>query len=482
MTTQKNLSLPDRIWKFFASVTLAIILIAALALTSIVGTIIEQNAGYEKNIKVLSTFVGEGLAPAAYRIFDAMGFMNMYHSWWFLTLLSLFALNLTICSIDRLPRIWKLVTDPMIPLKENVLRNLAIRKEFTVSASLETAQSATEQVLKGHGFAFNTAPEDGGGTQVFGQKGGYSRLGVYVVHGSILVIFVGSIIGGIFGFKGGLNLPEGATSDVVYLYGSGSQVPLGFEVKCNWYETEFYGSSDQPKLFKSELSVIENGQEILRKWIRVNDPLVYKGVTFYQSSYGPISSPEDGYFVFRANTPGVEDETIWAKKNQPFQIPGTDIFATVVDFSPALGTNRQTGQLYTYTSSMNNPAVKMVFTREGKETLKPGWIWKRWPQTGKLTDEITLDFTHYWGAQFTGLQVRKDPGVWLVYLGCTLMSIALFVAFFMSHRKVWVRIESDRKQTRVLLGASASKNRHSFEKAVDKMVSELTVKSEGGNS
>jgi len=131
---------------------------------------------------------------------------------------------------------------------------------------------------------------------------------------------------------------------------------------------------------------------------------------------------------------------------------------------------------------MNNPAVKMLFTQDGKETLKPGWIWKRWPQTGKLTEEITLDFTHYWGSQFTGLQVRKDPGVWLVYLGCTLMSIALFVAFFMSHRKVWVRIEPDRKQTKVLMGASASKNRHSFEKAVDKMVSELIVKSEGGNS
>jgi len=481
MTTQKNQSLPDRIWKFFASVTLAIILIAALALTSIVGTIIEQNAGYEKNIKVLSTFVGESLAPAAYKLFDALGFMNMYHSWWFLTLLSLFALNLTICSIDRLPRIWKLVTDPMIPLKENVLRNLGIRKEFAVSAPAEQVQEVTQKVLKSHGFTSGTSQEDEGASQVYGQKGSYSRLGVYVVHASILIIFVGAIIGGMFGFKGGLNLPEGESSEVVYQYGSGNQIPLGFAVKCNWYETEFYGGSDQPKLFKSELSVFENGQEVLRKWIRVNDPLVYKGVTFYQSSYGPISSPREGFFVFTATTPGATGETVWARKNQPFQIPGTDIQATVVDFSPALTTNRQSGQLFTYTSSMNNPAVKMQFTRNGEPVLKPGWIWKRYPQTGKLAEGITLEFNHYWGAQFTGLQVRKDPGVWLVYLGCTLMSIALFVAFFMSHKKVWVRVVPDRKQTKILLGASAHKNRHSFEKAVDKMVSEMIGKSEGGN-
>jgi len=151
-----------------------------------------------------------------------------------------------------------------------------------------------------------------------------------------------------------------------------------------------------------------------------------------------------------------------------------------LDFSPALTTNRQTGQLFTYTNSMNSPAVKMRFSRNGQEVFKGGWIWKRWPQTSKLSEDISLEFVHYWGAQFTGLQVRRDPGVWLVYLGCILMSIALFVAFFISHRKVWVRLVSDKKQTRILIGASASKNRHAFEKVVDRMVGEMPGKFEGG--
>jgi len=481
MTSRKKKGLFDRVWAFFASITLAIVLFSLIALTSIVGTVIEQNAGYAKNIKVLTSLVGESLAPGAYRLLDALGFMDMYHSWWFTALLALFCMNLLVCSIERLPRIWRLVTDPMIPLQPNVLRNLGIRREMRVKASAGTAREAVETLLRKEGFRPSTVDQGEGAVQVFGQKGGWARLGVYVVHGSILVIFVGAIIGLRFGFKAGLNLPEGHSSNVVYRYGSGEEIPLGFTLKCNWYETEFYGSSDQPKLFRSELEVFENGRSVLKKWIRVNDPLVYRGITFYQSSYGPVPNPHDGRFVFRFRAPGREPRTLWLRKNVPTTLPGTDIQATVLDFSPALTTNRQTGQLYTYTSSMNNPAVKVRFTRAGKDAFPTGWIWKRWPETGKLPGGLLFEFLHYWGAQYTGLQVRKDPGVWLVYLGCTLMSVALFVAFFVSHRKVWVRIEEGgREGARLLIGASAHRNRVSFEKDLEKMTARLAERLEGG--
>lgn len=100
---EKKKTPSDRIWDFLASVKLAIILFALIALTSIVGTVLEQQAEPEKNIIVLSKIFGESAAPTLYRAFDAMGFMNMYRSWWFVMLLSLFASNLLICSIDRFP-------------------------------------------------------------------------------------------------------------------------------------------------------------------------------------------------------------------------------------------------------------------------------------------------------------------------------------------------------------------------------------------
>ncbi len=476
---KKNLSIAARIWNLFSSVTLAIVLIAAIALSSIVGTVIEQNAIKARNIQVISTFVGESLAPAAYSFLDALGFMDMYRSWWFLMLLCLLSLNLMVCSFDRLPRIWKLVTDPIIPLKENVIRNLSIKGESSFTASPEDVHKAVEDVIKAKGFFPNISKEEDGSLQVYAQKGASSRLGVYVVHASILIIFLGAIIGIVWGFKGGLNLTEGSTSDVAYQYGSGKPIPLGFTIKCSWYETEFYGGSDMPKLFKSELSIHENGKEVLKKWIRVNDPLTYKGITFYQSSFGFNPNPSDAWFIFKVTAPGVTEELVWVRGSQTFKIPGTENSATVVNFSPALATDRQTGQLFTYADSMNNPAVKIQYaTGEG---VKVGWIWKRYPETGKLDEGVSLEFMHYWGSQYTGLQVRKDPGVWLVYLGCLLMSLALYVALFMSHRKIWIRIEagSDKGRTSMLVGASAHKNRHSFQRDVDKMISRIAIKLEG---
>ncbi len=64
--------------------------------------------------------------------------------------------------------------------------------------------------------------------------------------------------------------------------------PLGFSVRCDDFEVEFYENSQMPREYKSWLTVIEDGKEVMRKAIEVNDPLTYKGITFYQASYGMI--------------------------------------------------------------------------------------------------------------------------------------------------------------------------------------------------
>ena len=43
---------------------------------------------------------------------------------------------------------------------------------------------------------------------------------------------------------------------------------------------------------------------------------------------------------------------------------------------------------------------------------------KRYPGTWALQDNYRLQLIDIWRSQYTGLQVRKDPGVGVVYLGC----------------------------------------------------------------
>ena len=132
MEKGKEKTFIDKIWDFFASIRLAIVIFALLAVTSIIGTIIEQNAEPERNLRLLAKFFGTTTAPALYGIFERLGFMDMYHSWWFVTILLLFAANLIICSIERLPKILKVVREPIKPLSEDRFKGFGIKKEICI--------------------------------------------------------------------------------------------------------------------------------------------------------------------------------------------------------------------------------------------------------------------------------------------------------------------------------------------------------------
>lgn len=70
---------------------------------------------------------------------------------------------------------------------------------------------------------------------------------------------------------------------------------------------------------------------------------------------------------------------------------------------------------------------------------------------------------------YTGLQVAKDPGVWIVWLGCALMTIGICMAFFLSHNRIWIRITGGR----AVMGGTASKNPAAFESKFEAYVEKL---------
>jgi cytochrome c biogenesis protein len=477
MEQQKNKTITDKIWDFLASVQLAIVIFAFIAITSIVGTILEQNGDPQQNLEILTKLFGESLAPTLFTVSEKLGFMDMYHSWWFIGFLVLFSVNLIICSLDRLPRIWKLINEPIGPLPEEKLRKFVISKEFTIKGNPDTVKDSVVSALRKARFPAVEVKEEKG-YSFHAQQGKYSRLGVFITHFSILIILIGALIGIRFGFKAYLNLPEGAVSGAA-LSGNEKEVPFGFEIRCDTFEVDFYGKSDMPKEYKSWLTVFKNGKEVLRKSITVNDPLTYNGITFYQSSYGIVpGSLGQGIFVFNTVSRDGKITMLNPRLGESFQIPGSGITAKIIDFSPALRLDEH-GHAVTYANQMSNPAALIEFSENGKN-LFSGWVLKRHPETWQLPDGSRVEFIDYWGVEFTGLQVRKDPGVWIVYFGCIAMSIGLFIAFFMSHRRLWVKLVGEKNAVRVVIGATTNKNRTSFERRIDKMVSLLGNQQGGG--
>ena len=461
----------DKIWDFLASVRLAIVIFALISLTSIIGTVLDQRAEDAKNIQILSKLFGDDLGPRLFNLFNSLGFMDMYHSWWFMGLLILFSVNLIICSLERLPRTWRMIRSPMKTLAEENLSRLPIKRDLSMKKSGDEAKSAVIEALKSSGFHAHELKDDNG-LQILAQKGNFSRLAVYATHFSILVILIGAVIGLRFGFKGYLNLPEGEIYNTVAV-GTHDEIALPFDIRCDTFEVDFYENSDMPKEYRSWLTILENGREVLRKSIIVNDPLKYKGITIYQSSYGMIpNSLSRGLFVFKLISNNGKSADLNLRFGDTFQIPGTTIEGKIIDFSPALKIDEH-GHVFTYSSQMNNPAVYISFTDSGKPMLS-GWILKRYPETWQLPGGHRAEFLDFWGVQFTGLQIRKDPGVWVVYLGCITMSISLFIAFFISHRKIWVKIIPEKNNTKLIIGATANKSRLAFERKIDKIVAGLT--------
>lgn len=475
MEEERKKTIADAIWDFLASVRLAIIIFAFIAITSIAGTILDQKGDHAKNLEILSTIFGESLAPTLFWVADSLGFTDMYDSWWFTGLLLLFSVNLIICSVDRLPRIWKLVNESMVPMPEEKLRKFPVHREITVRGNPDEVKDEVAAALRKMRFSAKEM-KDENGRSFCAQRGKYSRLGVIVTHFSILFILMGALIGMRFGYKAYLNLPEGALSGSVFS-ANGHEVPLGFQIRCDNFKVDYYDKSDMPKEYRSWLTIFENGKEVVRKSITVNAPLKYKGITFYQSSYGMVPRDLDkGIFVLNAvshDRRGIVN----LRLGESFHI-SENLSARIVDFSPALRFD-QSGHSFTYANQMSNPAAFIQFSEKGKNTFS-GWVLARHPQTWQLPDGSRVEFLDYWGVEYTGLQVRKDPGVWVVYFGCIAMSVGLFMVFFMSHRKLWIRLVDERNATRVVIGGTANKNRASLERGADKILSIMRKRDSGG--
>ncbi len=227
---------------------------------------------------------------------------------------------------------------------------------------------------------------------------------------------------------------------------------LGFTVRCNAFTLETYPSG-QPKAYKSDLSVIEGGREMARKTIVVNDPLQYRGIWFYQSSYGQAGGATAQVVVSRKD--GTPAGKLSLAANEAVPIDGYGVIR---------------GVNYEDNFQGHGPALQVVVEKPGKPASS-FWIFRGRPDIDRdRGDSLVFSFEGLSSKMFTGLQVAKDPGVNIVWLGCALMVIGIIIAFFLSHQRVWIRLaQGTDGRVEVVLAASASRNRLAFENKFERI-------------
>ncbi len=423
-----------------------------LATTSVIGTVILQNGTPQQYIAKYGKPI--------YSLLWAFDITDMYHAWWFLLLIILICVNIVVCSIERLSLTWKIIFPKTIsfnPARYQKLKNLQ-------SFSLD--QNKEKIVEKYKSFLFKKIGKvlvDANGTSTFlcAEKGRWTRLGVYVVHFSILLLLIGALIGSVFGFKGNLKLNEGETSNQVRLDKLNTMFQLPFSIRCDAFAVKFYDSG-APEEFKSTLTVIENQKQSFTKNILVNHPLRYKGINVFQASYGTASPNKATFEIYSKANDKIYTYTLGV--GETIQLPDEKAGFTFEGFLPH----------YDFRGHNLGESFFAKITPEGQKgfqivlpTQYPTFDKMR---KGKLIVEVK-DFKQKY---YTGLQVTKDPGIWYVYSGFIFLILGCWITFFMSHHSVFIEISnSGENLCEIKISGKTNRNTHGMKMKIKRFVTQL---------
>ena len=439
----------SRVWKFFTSVKLTVVLLLSLAVTSIIGTVIPQGATASQYFqkygelwyKILSSF------DSIFEIF------NMYHSWWFQILLLLLTINIIICSIDRVKATLKIIFVNVPLFNVSRFRSLEYKKEFSDKRTPDELEEIYKPIVS-RSYGYSRVEQTDNGFCLFAEKWRWTRLGVYIVHLSIILMLLGGLIGSIFGFEGFVNVPEGESAKKINLRNTDKIHLLDFEIKCEDFSVSFYDSGT-PREFRSSLVIIENEKPVLKKDIIVNDPLRYKGINIFQSSYGTLA-PREVTLSFTIRETGME----YKKKaviNKPVDIPeglGTFIIKDYSSSADFKGHNIGEAFMGILTQKTGN-SVNILLPL-------------RFPSFDKMRKGgVVIAVANYNPRYYTGLQVTKDPGVWVVYSGFILIIIGCFTTFFMSHQRLCIEVTGKKNQSTVMISGTSNKNKMGMQRKIE---------------
>ncbi len=465
------------LWKFLCSVKLTIVLLLSLALTSIIGTVIPQNENPEAYLHAYGAF--------RYQLLSALGIFDMYHAWWFQALLLLLTVSIVVCSIDRLSGSWKLI----------FTRNPTVRPErFTRRSDARTLTDKrdAEDLVKVYGpliarrFGYYQVTRSDEGAVIYGEKGRLSRLGVYIVHLSVIFLLVGGLVGSFFGFEGYVNIAEGEATDTIRIRNTGEIHRLDFQIRCDDFNLELYATG-APKEYRSSLTILEGGKAVKQKDIIVNDPLRYRGINLFQSSYGklppekmprpaePASEPADAYSLSFTSRASGMSYTLTVTVGVPVDIPeGLGKFVYMAHEANATFRGMDVGAALKgiLTPAEGEPVevlLPLKFANFDKMRGGDVIITVANQSQEKFTPQQP-DAERY----YTGLQVTRDPGVWLVYTGFVLMIAGCFVTFYLSHQQVCIVIETLKKNSRVTFAGITNRNKLAMKNTVEKIYTAMT--------
>lgn len=418
---------------WLSSLRLTVWVLTLLSIASGIGAIIPQ-IPTTPNADVI--YRQYGTIP--YLIIKLFGLGDVFHSWWFITLLALFAVNLVSCTARRLTRTIRIIkSSPEAWGEPNLDRAIVVNLEEPL-LMLAEIRRAVVKALSQKKLRIQVV-----GNHVTGTRWPYGQLGPDIVHVGVAIILVGALLGA-FRFQGKLYVSELQVGEVFKTCGASDEgnclkgVP--FNVRIDDFGVDLYPGTILPKQYWAIVTVLENGMEVRTQRIEVNRPLTYRGINFYQTFYGYDLNAAQiallvvdwekrinlGVFKVRLGEairlPNSEDVVVFARffTNYTLKPDGTPVNADLpTPQNPAaILVVHQRSSVYSATLLANSP---YPYSHPGSA--------------------YTFYLQSYYVPRYLGLTYSWDPGYSIVFGGFVVVMVGLAWSFYFRPRRVWVFVD-----------------------------------------
>ena len=295
-----------------SSMRFAISLLTVIAIASVIGTVVLQN-------EPLPNYVNQ-FGPFWFEVFARFSVYNVYSAWWFLLIMAFLVVSTSLCIMRNAPKMLRDMKSWRDNVREQSLRNFHHHVEWTADGDTAAVARESARRVTAAGYQVKLVDKDGA-TLLTAKQGAANKLGYIFAHASIVIICIGGLLdstlpisaqqwwfdkepftgGGVIAeiperhrlgtgnptFRGNTYIPEGASSNTAIIpSGQGVMIQeLPFTLELKKFIIDFYPTG-MPKLFASDVVVTdhETGKSFPAT-IKVNEPLIYKGMAVYQSSF-----------------------------------------------------------------------------------------------------------------------------------------------------------------------------------------------------
>ena len=411
----------QQIFRTIADLRFSIFILLLISFCSIAGTVIEQ----DQSVEIYKTNYPLTKPVFGFLTWDRilnLGLDHVYTTWWFFLLIFLFGLSLISCTfLQQFPSLkiarrcqFFRTTNQFYRLKISTILN-----EILLNKILSQIQQKQYSIFHQKNM-------------VYCYKGLIGRIAPIMVHLSMILILLGTIVGSLFGFKAQEIVPKTEHFHIQNILSSGQFTVIpetSARINDFWIS---YTKSKTISQFYSDISVLdEEGNELERTTISVNSPLVYKGIYYYQTDWNLIG------LRFQNETNEIlEYPLINALNNQ------NKIWLTWVSKN----------------SSLDKGIIAIIDNLEGYCSI--------YEETGKFLGNLEVNESLNFDGPITlleiisstGLQIKIDRGIPIIYSGFFLLMISTLISYI-TYSQIWIV----QKQNQLFIGGTTNRALFDFE-------------------